>query len=132
MDKQRHTVFLSRRAWQSVEKNYLDDGCKTKNEFIERAIHFYSGYVSCNNADEYLPPVLSSYLNSFFELIRNKLGRLLFKYAVEQNIANHILAYDSDIDTQTYEKLRGRSINEVMQSHGEVSFKDAVKFQSSV
>ena len=64
--------------------------------------------------------------------MKNKLGRLLFKYAVEANISNHILAYDTDIDLEQLERLRNRSVREVQESNGEISFKDNLKFQKSV
>ena len=38
------------------------DNCRTQNEFIERAIRFYAGYVSGQEATAYLPPALASVL----------------------------------------------------------------------
>ncbi len=131
-NKERHTLFMSRRAWQSVENNYKQDGCGTKNEFIEKAVHFYCGYLATENASEYLPKVLSTMLVESVESMKRKLGRLLFKMAVENNITNHIIAYDTDIDKPSYERLRSRSVQEVQQTNGEISFLDEIKFQKSV
>lgn len=128
-NKERHTLFMSKRAWKSVEDNYKRDGCGTKNEFIEKAVHFYCGYLAADDASEYLPAVLSSVLVGSLESMKVKLGRLLFKQAVENNITNHIISYDSDIDIPTYEKLRARSVREVKETNGEISFLDDLKFQ---
>ena len=54
------------------------------------------------------------------------------KLAVESNIGNHILAADTDMDVLTYEKLRGRSVREVQQTNGKISFKDDLIFQKSL
>ena len=62
----------------------------------------------------------------------SRIGRLLFKQAVEENIGNHILAADTDMDLETYEKLRSRSVREVKQTNGEISFKDDLIFQKSL
>ena len=129
---ERHTLFMSHRAWKSVEDNYKRDGCGTKNEFIEKAVHFYCGYLAADDASEYLPTVLSAVLVGSLESMKVKLGRLLFKQAVENNITNHIISFDSDIDIPTYEKLRARSVKEVQETNGEISFLDDLRFQKSV
>ncbi len=129
MNKERHTLFMSKRAWKSVEDNYKRDGCGTRNEFIEKAVHFYCGYLAADDASEYLPTVLSAVLVGSLESMKVKLGRLLFKQAVENNITNHLISFDSDIDIPTYEKLRARSVREVKETNGEISFLDDLKFQ---
>ena len=62
----------------------------------------------------------------------DRIGKLLFKQAVEGNIVNHILAADTDMDVETYERLRSRSLREVKQTKGEISFKDDLIFQKSL
>ena len=56
----------------------------------------------------------------------------MFKLAVESNIVNHIIATDSDMDVDTYERLHNRSVRELKQSKGEISLKDALIFQKSL
>ena len=43
--KKKHSVWLSESAWADVEHHYQVDNCSTKNEYIEKAIQFYSGYL---------------------------------------------------------------------------------------
>jgi len=130
--KERHTLFMSKRAWDSVDENYKRDGCGTKNEFIEKAVHFYCGYLAADEASEYLPDVLAAVLVGSVETMKTKLGRLLFKLAVETNIMNHIISYDTDIDRTTYEKLRAKCVKEVRETNGEISFLNDMVFQKSV
>ena len=54
-EKSRHTIWLTDNAWELVEERYQKDNCSTKNEYIEKAIRFYSGYLDAEGADEYLP-----------------------------------------------------------------------------
>jgi hypothetical protein len=65
-------------------------------------------------------------------MFADRIGRLLFKLAVESNIGNHILAADTDMDLETYDRLHNRSLREVKQTHGEISFKDDLIFQKSL
>lgn len=54
-DKSRHTVWLSDEAWNQVNLHYREDNCTFQNEYIEKAILFYSGYLDAQNASAYLP-----------------------------------------------------------------------------
>ena len=59
---ERHTVWMAPAVWDMVEKHYHEDNCSTKNEYIEKAIRFYSGYLDAAGASEYLPRILSDVL----------------------------------------------------------------------
>lgn len=131
-EKSRHTVWLRNDAWEDVVSHYRDDNCATQNEYIEKAIRFYTGYLNAENAGAYLPRVLATMLEGKLDMLGSRIGRLLFKLAVECNISNHILAADTDIDVPTYERLRGRSVREVKETNGKISFKDDLIFQRSV
>ena len=61
-ENKKHSVWLSESAWTEVESRYRRDNCSTRNEFIEKAIRFYSGYLDAEHADEYLPRVLADVL----------------------------------------------------------------------
>ena len=54
-NRHKHTVWMDDDVWDQVESHYQRDNCTTKNEFIEKAIRFYSGYLDTESADAYLP-----------------------------------------------------------------------------
>ena len=56
--------------------------------------------------------------------------KLLLKQAVEQNICNHIIASDTDIDAATYQKMRGMSYQEVLRTNGQISFPEVLRQHS--
>ena len=66
------------------------------------------------------------------EDLAQRMGRQLYKGAVEQNLCNHILTADTDMDQRTYELMRGRSVREVNSTNGRISFKEVLDFQKSV
>ncbi len=45
-DKSRHIVWLNNEAWSQVNFYYRKDNCSFQNEYIEKAILFYSGCCS--------------------------------------------------------------------------------------
>ena len=128
-DKSRHTVWLSDEAWNQVSLHYREDNCSFQNEYIEKAIRFYTGYLDTQNASAYLPRILSDVLEGKLDALGSRMGRLLFKLAVEQSMTANILASEINADLDDVEKLRSRCVREVKQINGEIKFEDALKYQ---
>ena len=131
-NKSKLTVYLAPETKTIVEECCERENCSSMSEFVEKAILFYNGYLHATYAEYYLPRVLASVLQGTLGALGDRIGKLLFKQAVEGNIVNHILAADTDMDVETYERLRSRSLREVKQTKGEISFKDDLIFQKSL
>lgn len=130
--KDRHTVWLEPAAWDMVEGHYHADNCSTKNEYIAKAIRFYSGYLDAAGADEYLPRILADVLEGKLGALGSRVGRLLFKLAVELDLNANILAALGEYNPDAVERLRGQCVQRVKQTNGEVSFKDALRSQQEL
>ena len=111
-DKKRHTVWLTPDAWSQVETSYTKDNCTTKNEYIEKAIRFYTGYLNTQNAASYLPRVLADVLDGKLGALGTRIGKLLFKLAVEQDMIANITAAVNEVHLDDVERLRARCIRE--------------------
>ena len=110
----------------TVECLYRQDGCNSQSEFIEKAIQFYCGYLQSEYAGDFLPKILGETLEAILSMFGDRIGKLLLKQAVEQNVSNHILASDTDIDARSYQKMRGLSMDEVKRTNGRIDFEDAL------
>lgn len=131
-DKKRHTIWIDERIWEDVLSHYKSDNCSTQNEFVENALRFYIGYLNTKNAGAFLPQAISSVMIGTMDNYAHRVGSQLYKLAVEQNLCNHILAEDTDMDAHDYQLLRGRSVREVQSTNGRISFKEALDFQKTV
>lgn len=131
-NKVKFALWFAPETRELVEENYRSDGCRSMGEYIEKAILFYTGYRHAEHAEYYLPEALNEVLSRVASDFGDRIGSLLYKQAVEQNIGNHILAADTDMDVETYEKLRSRSLREVKSTNGKISFKDDLIFQKSL
>ena len=131
-EKKQHTVWLTDEAWNEVKRHYREDNCTFQNEYIEKAILFYSGYLDAQNASAYLPRILSDVLEGKLDALGSRMGRLLFKLAVEQNMTANILASEINAGLDEVEKLRIRCVREVKQINGEIKFEDALKYQKGL
>lgn len=108
------------------------DNCASRSEFVENALKFYIGYLNTHNASAFLPEVLSTILIGTMDNFGQRIGSQLHKLAVEQNMCNHILVEDTDMDERDYQLMRGRSVREVQSTNGRISFKEVLDFQKSV
>ena len=98
--KVKFALWIAPETRQIVADIYKEDNCKSMSEFIEKAVLFYNGYLHARRAEYYLPRVLGSILQGTLGMFGDRIGKLLFKQAVECNIANHILAADTDMDKE--------------------------------
>ena len=128
-DKQKFALWVYPETLDKVEKNYREDDCKSRSEFIEKAILFYAGYLTSNDYRGYFPNVIVSTIKGSLDSLENRMASLLFKMAVELSMVLHVTAAGSDIDNASLSRLRGLCVEEVKRLHGSVSMEDAVKFQ---
>lgn len=130
--KQKATIFLTPSMKKKIEENYRADNCRSQSEFVEKAVDFYLGYLNTKNASAFLPEVLTTILIGIMDDFAQRMGRMLYKLSVEQNLCNHILTADTDMDQRTYQLMRGRSVREVDSTNGHITFKEVLDFQRSV
>ena len=117
-NRHRHTVWMDDAVWDQVEAHYQADNCSTRNEFVEKAIRFYSGYLDTEHANEYLPRVLADVLEGKLGALGKRIGHLLFKLSVDQNLMGNVLAAGIDIDPDELRKARVRCVKEVKETNG--------------
>ena len=106
------------------------DNCQSQNEFIEKAIHFYAGYISNRDSNEFLAPILVSTLDGTLKESETHICRLLFKLSVEMAMMMNVMAAGMEIGEGDLEHLRGRCIQEVKKMHGSITFDEAVRYQN--
>ena len=130
--KEKFALWITPEAKKEVETHYKQDNCKSQSEYIEKAVRFYSGYLDTKHAEEYLPRVFSDVLEGKLGAFGKRIGHLLFKQSVEQDIMANLFAYDTDVNLDTLQKLRVRCVRNVKETNGEIDFQDALRFQKGI
>jgi hypothetical protein len=115
-----------------VKNDYKADGCRTQNEYIQRAIRFYNGYLTANKTGDYLPSVMASTLEGILTQFGDRLGRLLFKLAVEVCMQTRIIAEESDITVSSLDQLRGVCVQDIKRTNGQLSFRDILRIRDQL
>lgn len=127
--KEKFALWITPEAKREVENHFKEDNCKSKSEYIEKAIRFYSGYLDTQNASDYLPRVLADVLEGKLGAFGKRMGRQLFKLTVDQCLMGQELAAGMEIDPDQLQKTRVRCIKMVKETNGEIGFEDMVAIQ---
>lgn len=130
--KIRIPVWIYPSTLEVLDRAVPKDNCKSRSELIERAILFYAGYVSGEEATAYLPPALVAALRGTLQDSEGRTARLLFKLAVEISMMMNVLAAGMEISEEDLKKLRARCVADVKKSGGSISLTDAVRFQKGL
>jgi len=131
--KQTFGLQIFSETMQLVSKLYEDDNCRSRSEFIEKAIRFYCGYLLNRetSATEFIAPQLAVITEGIVKGSEQKLSRAIFKLAVEVGALTHMLAAINEVDDETLKKLRVMCIDEVKRINGIINFEKAVRYQRS-
>ena len=127
--KRKFALWIKNSTLDLVEEHYKKDNCISKSEFIEKAVVFYTGYLSANENGKYIPNVVTSTLKSIIDESDTRMSRMVFKLAVELAMTMNIIAATHDIDESSLTKLRGECVKEVKKHNGTLTFDDAVEWQ---
>ena len=128
--KDRIPVWLYPSTIALMEKTLAAHNCKSKSEFIERAIHFYSSFIFTRDSSQFLSKTIASTIRGTLNDSENRIARLLFKLAVEISMMANVVAATAGVDEDTLRRLRGKCVDEVKKSNGSISFDEAVHHQN--
>lgn len=129
--KQRFGLKIFPETMEIIDTLFEHDNCKSRSEFIEKAVRFYCGYLlnKEHTATEFIAPQLATLTEGIVKGTEQRLSRALFKVAVELGVVSHMLAAINDIDDETMVKLRAMCTDEVRKINGVINFERAVRYQ---
>ena len=104
--------------WEDCDKFYESLGLASRNDFIRDAVDFYIEYLRHKNSVKFLTPALESVISAKIFDSEDRIARLLFKLAVDQNLLAHIVADTYNIDSDAVDEQRIYSIREVKETNG--------------
>ena len=96
---------------------------------MEKALRFYMGYLLQPEKSGLPGPRHPATVKGIVDESSNRMGRLLFKMAVEQAVTENILAAVCSVDPQELERLRGQCVEEIRKTNGMISFEEALRWQ---
>ena len=126
--KQKFALWVYPSTMEALEKNLEKSECRSKSDFIEKAILFYTGFLAAQTYQNYLPNVVISCMKGSLGSFERRTSNILFKVAVELSMMNFLLASAHRVSRETMESLRNMCIREVKSCNGTLTLEDAAGF----
>lgn len=130
-NKKNYALWLYPETVRRLDSSLELANCQSRSEFVEKALHFYMGYLVSEDVTEYLSKALLTSLSGMLDTNGDRMRSLLFKLCVEINMMMHVVAAHFKDDIADLRALRGYAADEVKRTYGRISFDSAVKTQRS-
>lgn len=130
--KKRTAVWLYPETIDKMDNLLERDNCKSRSEFIDKALNFYMGYLVSEDTTGYLSKILISAMQGTLKETENRNSSNLFRLSVEMSMMMNILAAGLEISEEELRSLRGRCVQQVKKTRGNVSMEEAIKFQQGI
>lgn len=122
------TIRLSPLAKYRLEVGYQQDGSRSKNDFIERAVLFYLDHLEAERNGT-LPVAIQAAIDGRLGMFEDRLAKLMFKQVVETDMALSVLLEHLGIHPDYLKKLRAESVKNVKATNGRLTFESKVQEQ---
>lgn len=125
--KERLTYRPEPETRRKIEQWYAADNCRSMNDFIEKAVNFYVGYLEVGDSNIFLTKALRSVIDGSIGKFENHMSYLLFKQAVETDMMSTLIAHDYGLSEEYLRRLRAKSVRDVRATKGRISFEQRMR-----
>ena len=111
-----------------IERWYQEDNCRSKNEFIEKAVNCYADMLAAGESAT-LPRAVQSAIDSRLKLFEDRIASLLYKQAVEMDMdmAMSILLQSLNVSEEVLRQERAKSIAAVKRTNGQLRMEQKLR-----
>ena len=111
--RDRIAVRMDQETSRRLEQWYLSDNCKSKNEFILKAMNFYIDHLEIKDNKSLLPMAIMSAIDGRLSRLEDYIARRDFTRCVEQDMTNGIIAEAFQMDEDALKRIRAQSVRNV-------------------
>ena len=130
-DRNRLALRMRTETAQKIEQWHKASNCRSKNEFIEKAVNFYADYLALNSDNQLLPKAVLSTIEGRLGLLEKNLSAATFNHAVELDMLVGIIAQSYQFSQNDLEKRRAQSVRNVKVTNGRVSLEKCARAYDS-
>ena len=127
-EENRLNFRMSPETAEKLEHWYRQDGGRSKNEFLERAVNYYADHLAAGTSTM-LPRAVQSAIDGRLQLLEQRLSSLLFKQTVELDMGLSLLAECVNLDESVLRKQRAKSVNDVKRTNGQLRLEQKLRTQ---
>ena len=125
--KPANSIRLTPEQWATCDSMTKQLGLKSRNDFIRDAVDFYIAWQSRESVERVLTPALESVISAKIRDTEERLTRILFKLAVDQNLLARFLARYDGYDDDAIDEMRVLSLNQVKRTNGTIDADHVLK-----
>jgi hypothetical protein len=105
-------------AIRQADEHIKIAGCKSRSEFIERAIARYAGYTAAQKNADYIAEAVSDEIRGIVKSAEERIARQEFKVAAELAKIVRMIAPLCEVDGEELRKLHFNCVEEVKRING--------------
>lgn len=126
----RLNININSELLEDMDYHLGKEKCKSRSEFIEKALQFYIGYLETGNSKEYLNQSVVAGVRQGINDIEKQTMPNIFRLSVELSMLMNVLASAIDVTPEQLKKLRTDCVKAVNATERRCSFENAVKYQN--
>ena len=85
-------IRMPAEMWAKCDEMTQKLGLESRNEYVRDAVKFYTEWNEMSHTQKFLTPALESVIGAKVRDSENRIARVLYKMAVQQNALTHVLA----------------------------------------
>lgn len=128
-EKSRYSLWLSNEGMKKADAIYQLDHCRSRSEFVDRAIRFYCGYVESSIAEDYIADVFVQTIFPKIDAIKKDLVKSIYNMALQLSMLIHFEAASCDYSDEDLRLLRNKCVADVKRTLGVIDFEKAIHYQ---
>ena len=109
-----------------IERWYQVDNCRSKNEFIEKAVNCYADMLAAGKSTA-LPRAVQSAIDARLKIFEDRIASLLYKQTVEMDMAMSILLQSLNVSEEVLRQERAKSIAAVKRTNGQLRMEQKLR-----
>ena len=129
-NKDRLNFRMKPETAERLEHWYKADHCRSKNEFVEKAVNFYTDSLAAEN-NSTLPLAIQTAIDGRLKLLEDRMAAILYKQAVEIDMALSILLQSVNVDESVLRQERAKSIATIKRTHGRLRMEQKLREQEN-
>lgn len=129
-NKDRLNFRMKPETAEKLEHWYKANHCRSKNEFMEKAVNFYADSLAAENSAT-LPLAIQAAIDGRLKLLEDRMAAILYKQAVEIDMALSILLQSVNVDESVLRQERAKSVAAIKRTHGRLRMEQKLREQEN-
>ena len=125
-NKDRLNFRMKPETAEKLDHWYKADRCRSKNEFVEKAVNFYVDALAAENSTT-LPLAIQTAIDGRLKLLEDRMASILYKQTVEMDMAISILLQSVNVDESVLRQERAKSIAAVKHTNGRLRMEQKLR-----